>query len=183
MECEDIFAKDNSDLGKTDLLEHEIDTSNCKPMKQHPHWVPPYQQEVINSWKCFKLQARLSNLNILRAVQWYLLRNMTEHTVCALTTVKLTSWQRRMSYIPATLDRWRVRRLGWGSVFFLPPFGLQVLADANERRGWAYTVRLPSQLIRDIYDRHLISSVGRAPVCEQEVAGSNRGRTKKVLPT
>ena len=48
MECEDIFAKDNSDLGKTDLLEHEIDTSNCKPMKQHPHWVPPYQQEVIN---------------------------------------------------------------------------------------------------------------------------------------
>ena len=72
----------------------------------------------INSWKCFKLQARLSNLNILRAVQWYLLRNMTEHTVCALTTVKLTSWQRRMSYIPATLDRWRVRRLGWGSVFF-----------------------------------------------------------------
>lgn len=118
MECEDIFAKDNSDLGKTDLLEHEIDTSNCKPMKQHPHWVPPYQQEVINSWKCFKLQARLSNLNILRAVQWYLLRNMTEHTVCALTTVKLTSWQRRMSYIPATLDRWRVRHLGWGSVFF-----------------------------------------------------------------
>ena len=48
MECEDIFPKDNSDLGKTDLLEHEIDTSNCKPMKQHPHWVPPYQQEVIN---------------------------------------------------------------------------------------------------------------------------------------
>lgn len=136
----------------------------------------------INSWKCFKLQARLSNLNILWAVQWYLLRNMTEHTVCAWTTVNLTSWQRRMSYIPVTLDRWCVRRLGWGSVFFLPRFGLQVLADANERRGWAYTVRLPSQLIRDIYDRHLISSVGRAKVCEQEVAGSNRGRTKKVLP-
>lgn len=37
MEFEDISAKDNSDLGKTDLLEHEIDTSNCKPMKQHPH--------------------------------------------------------------------------------------------------------------------------------------------------
>ena len=48
MKCEDIFAKYSSDLGKTDLLEHEIDTSNCKPMKQHPHWVPPYQQEVIN---------------------------------------------------------------------------------------------------------------------------------------
>lgn len=44
MECEDIFARDSSDLEKTDLLEHEIDTSNCKPMKQHPHWVPPYQQ-------------------------------------------------------------------------------------------------------------------------------------------
>ena len=50
-------------------------------------------------------------------------------------------------------------------------FGLQVLADANKRRGWAYTVRLPSQLIRDIYDRHLISSVGRAPVCP---AGGHR---------
>jgi len=133
----------------------------------------------INSWKCYKLQARLSNLNILGPVQWYLLRNMTEHTVCALTTANLTSWQRTMAYIPATLDRWRVRCLGWGSVFFWPRFGLQVLADANERRGWAYTVRLPSQLIRDIYDRHLISSVGRAPVCEQQVAGSNPGRTSR----
>lgn len=72
--------------------------------------------------------------------------------------------------------------LGGAQCFFLPRFGIQVLADANERRGWAYTVRLPSQLIRDIYDRHLISSVGRAKVCEQEVAGSNRGQTKKVLP-
>ena len=126
---------------------------------------------LMNSWKCYKLQARLSNLNVLGAVQLYLLRNMTEHTVCALTTVNLTSWQRRMSYIPATLDRWRVRHLGWGSVFFWPRCGRQVLADANERRGWAYTVRLPSQLIRDIYDCHLISSVGRAPVCR---AGNRR---------
>ena len=135
----------------------------------------------INSWKCFKLQARLSNLNILWAVQWYLLRNMTEHTVWAWTTVNLTSWQKGCIYqLPWTDDV--LDALGGAQCFFLPRFGIQVLADANERRGWAYTVRLPSQLIRDIYDRHLISSVGRAKVCEQEVAGSNRGQTKKVLP-
>ena len=48
MQCENIFAKDSSDLAKTDLLEHEINTSNCKPVEQPFRWVPPYQQEVTD---------------------------------------------------------------------------------------------------------------------------------------
>ena len=120
----------------------------------------------MNSWKCYKLQARLSNLNVLGAVQLYLLRNMTEHTVCALTTVNLTSWQRRMSYIPATLDRWRVRHLGWGSVFFWPRCG---------RCKWKKRMGLHCKTAFSTHQGHLwlplISSVGRAPVYQ---AGNRR---------
>ena len=47
-EYEDIFAKDSSDLGKTGLLEHTIDTGDCKPVKQPPRRVPPYKREVID---------------------------------------------------------------------------------------------------------------------------------------
>ncbi|KAL9986207.1 hypothetical protein ACROYT_G000314 [Oculina patagonica] len=47
-EYEDIFAKDSSDLGKSGLLEHSIDTGDCKPVKQPPRRVPPYQREVID---------------------------------------------------------------------------------------------------------------------------------------
>lgn len=47
-EYEDIFAKDSSDLGKSGLLERAIDTSDCKPVKQPPLWVPPYQREIID---------------------------------------------------------------------------------------------------------------------------------------
>lgn len=47
-EYEDIFAKDNSDLGKTSLLEHAIDTGDSKPVKQPPRWVPPYPRVVID---------------------------------------------------------------------------------------------------------------------------------------
>jgi len=32
-EYEEIFAKDSSDLGKSGLLEHAIDTGDCKPVK------------------------------------------------------------------------------------------------------------------------------------------------------
>ena len=47
-EYEDIFSKDSSDLGKSGLLEHAIDTGDCKPVKQPPRRVPPYQREVID---------------------------------------------------------------------------------------------------------------------------------------
>ena len=42
----DIFARNSSDLGKSDLLEYEIHTGDCQPIKQLPRRVPPYQQEV-----------------------------------------------------------------------------------------------------------------------------------------
>ena len=32
-EYEDVFSKDSSDLGKSGLLEHAIDTGDCKPVK------------------------------------------------------------------------------------------------------------------------------------------------------
>lgn len=47
-EDEDIFAKENSDLGKSGLLEHAIYTGDCKPVKQPPRRVPPHQREVID---------------------------------------------------------------------------------------------------------------------------------------
>ena len=47
-EYEDIFSKYSSDLGKSGLLEHAIDTGDCKPVKQPPRRVPPYQREVID---------------------------------------------------------------------------------------------------------------------------------------
>lgn len=40
-----IFAKNTSDLGKSDLLEHEIYTGDCQPIKQ-PH--SAYQRKVID---------------------------------------------------------------------------------------------------------------------------------------
>lgn len=42
-EYEDIFAKENSDLGKSGLLERAIDTADCNPVKQPLRRVPPYQ--------------------------------------------------------------------------------------------------------------------------------------------
>lgn len=33
-EYEDIFAKNNSDLGQSNLMEHKIDTGDAKPIKQ-----------------------------------------------------------------------------------------------------------------------------------------------------
>lgn len=44
----DIFAKDSSDLEKSVLLEHAIDSGHCKPVKQPPRRVPPYQREIIH---------------------------------------------------------------------------------------------------------------------------------------
>lgn len=47
-EYTDIFAKDSSDLEKSVLLEHAIDSADCKPVKQPPRRVPPYQREIIH---------------------------------------------------------------------------------------------------------------------------------------
>ena len=43
-----IFAVDNSDLGKTSLSEHTIDTGTSQPIKQPPRRTPPHQREIID---------------------------------------------------------------------------------------------------------------------------------------
>lgn len=47
-EYEDIFAMNNSDLGRSDLMEHEINTGDCAPIKQPPRCIPPHQREIID---------------------------------------------------------------------------------------------------------------------------------------
>ena len=44
----DNFAGDNSDLGKTSLSEHTIDTGASQPIKQAPRRTPPHQREIID---------------------------------------------------------------------------------------------------------------------------------------
>ena len=41
-ECEGIFAINNSDLGKSDLMEHDINTGEHAPIKQLPCRIPPH---------------------------------------------------------------------------------------------------------------------------------------------
>ena len=45
-EYEDIFAKNNSELGKSDLLEHEILTGDCQSLKQPPRRVPSVRDKL-----------------------------------------------------------------------------------------------------------------------------------------
>ena len=40
VQYQDIFSKDETDLGRTHLIEHEIDTGNARPIKQPPRRVP-----------------------------------------------------------------------------------------------------------------------------------------------
>ena len=44
----DIFAADNSDLEKTSLSEHTIDTGEFQPIKLPPRRIPPHQREIID---------------------------------------------------------------------------------------------------------------------------------------
>ena len=43
----DIFAKDEYDLGRTDIVKHEIDTGDCKPIKQAAYKVNPHKKKII----------------------------------------------------------------------------------------------------------------------------------------
>ena len=38
----------NSDLGKSDLMKHEINTGEHAPIKQLPCHIPPHQREIID---------------------------------------------------------------------------------------------------------------------------------------
>ena len=46
LDYRDIFAKSKSDLGKTSLFKHEINTGNNPPIKQRPRRVPLAKQKV-----------------------------------------------------------------------------------------------------------------------------------------
>ena len=45
----DVFAKSDSDLGRTDVLEHAIDTQGHAPIFQRPYRVPETQRKVIQT--------------------------------------------------------------------------------------------------------------------------------------
>ena len=47
-EYEGIFAMNNSDLGKPDIIEHEINTGEHAPIKQLPRRIPPHKREIID---------------------------------------------------------------------------------------------------------------------------------------
>ena len=47
-EYEDNFAMNSSDLGKSDLMEHEINTDDCAPIKQPPRRILPHQRVIID---------------------------------------------------------------------------------------------------------------------------------------
>lgn len=44
----DIFSKGCTDLGKTGLLEHEINTGDHPPIKQSPRRLPPFQRQAVD---------------------------------------------------------------------------------------------------------------------------------------
>ena len=47
-EFSEIFSADNSDLGKTSLSEHTIDTGESQPFKVPPRRTPPHQREATD---------------------------------------------------------------------------------------------------------------------------------------
>ena len=47
-EFDDLFAENDNDLGRTDLIEHKIDTGNATPIKQAPRHLPPYKRHVVD---------------------------------------------------------------------------------------------------------------------------------------
>ena len=44
---EDIFAKNDNDLGKTDVLEHAINTGDHEPIRERAYRVNPYKKKII----------------------------------------------------------------------------------------------------------------------------------------
>ena len=66
-ECKDIFSRDSSNIGKSPLIEMEIDTSDSPPITQRPYTLPlktcylgtervgNFRESWCNSEKCFTL--------------------------------------------------------------------------------------------------------------------------------
>ena len=42
-----VFSNDSGDLGKTDLVQHEIQTGDTKPIKQAPRRIPIHRRELV----------------------------------------------------------------------------------------------------------------------------------------
>ena len=47
-EYESLFAETDSDLGKTSLVKHEIETGNVRPFKEPPRRSPFHLSKVVN---------------------------------------------------------------------------------------------------------------------------------------
>ena len=45
----DVFAKSDSDLGRTDIIEHAIDTQGHPPIYQRPYRIPEAQRKVVDA--------------------------------------------------------------------------------------------------------------------------------------
>ena len=46
-EFDDVMAKEDGELGLTDLIEHKIETGNAVPIKQSPRRLPPHKKEIV----------------------------------------------------------------------------------------------------------------------------------------
>ena len=44
-----IFSKNESDLGRCDRVQHTIDTGNAKPIKQKPYRLPHAMRQLVDS--------------------------------------------------------------------------------------------------------------------------------------
>ena len=44
---QDMFSKDDKDLGRTSLVQHHIETGDAKPIKQAPRRLPPYHRREV----------------------------------------------------------------------------------------------------------------------------------------
>ncbi|CAG2205520.1 unnamed protein product [Mytilus edulis] len=58
-EYESLFAETDSDLGKTSLVKHEIETGNARPFKEPPRRTPFHLSKVVNDNINKKLENRV----------------------------------------------------------------------------------------------------------------------------
>ena len=47
MKHKDVFAKNKTDLGRTDIVKHKINTGTAAPVKQHPRRLPLSKKELV----------------------------------------------------------------------------------------------------------------------------------------
>ena len=143
---EDIFGKDSLDFGKLGLLGHAINTSECKPVKQPPCRVPPYQWEVINQQlhellamgRIEQSQSSWNSPVVLATKQDGTYRMYTEH--CKLNQLTKKDSIPHLRWMMCWVFRLGSR--GFLALIWPPDTGR---CKWNQRLG----LTLPSQLIRD----------------------------------